>query len=164
MINPPPMTIAWDSLPEDEDLATSGHGPFQWHIIESSERWYQAYHQSIVSMPLAYNKTVRRWDGHSVAGLLTSLKQSGNQDQANRGWICLLWELPLENVPMSRLLDLLASVSQQRPRSIQLAHFSTSIHWATALAVQEAGVSIVLPDLWVLGRVIKRIESFAGTK
>jgi hypothetical protein len=158
------MTITSHSRPEDEDSTTRGRTPFQWHIVESTDRWYQAYQQSVVSMSLPYNKTVTRWNDQSIADLPASLKLSGGQGQADPTWICLLWELPLGNVPTSRLLDLLASVSQHRPRSIQLAHFPTTIHAATALAIQEAGVSIVLPDLWVLGRVIKRIESFAGTK
>jgi len=164
MISGKPMTIAWDSSPEDDDSVASGRPQFQWHIIESADRWYQAYQQSVVSMPPAFNKTVTRWDGQSIADLPAGLKQSGGPGQANQTWICLLWELPLGNGPTAPLLDMIASVSQQRPRSIQLAHFSTNINAATALAAQEAGVSIVLPDLWVLGRVIKRIESLAVSK
>ncbi len=134
------------------DIGTELH----WHIIESSDRWFQAHQRSIATSPTLRCANVMRWDGQSVVGLPARLKQPVSKEPS----ICLVWEYPLGDIAPTRILDVIATVSRHNPRPIQMAHIRPGVAASTLLAFQEAGVSIVLHDLWTLRQVMRRIQQW----
>jgi|GEM_PF-3689123 len=129
-----------------------------WHIIESTDRWFQSYQRAVASKPTSQSATVTRWNSQSVVGLLARLKQPVAKEPA----IYLVWEYPLGEISPTRMLDLIATVAEHKPRSIQMAHVRPSVATSTLIALQEAGISVVLHDLWTLRRVMRRIELLHG--
>jgi len=147
-----------------DDPASAGgalaSGPeLHWHIIESTDRWFQAHQHAVAATPSSRSATVTRWNSQSLAGLLARLRQPRPQDAA----IYLVWEYPLDEIPPTRLLDAIATVSEHRPRAIQMAHVRPGVATSTLVALQEAGISIVLHDLWALRQVIRRSERWPVT-
>lgn len=147
-----------NDLIEDRDnpaLANPSGGEIHWHIIESTDRWFQAHQRSVVSIPTSRSVSVTRWDAQSVAGLIVRLKQSTSNDPAT----CLIWEYPLGEIAPTRMLDLVATAGELKPRAIQMAHVRPGVQTSTLIALQEVGISIVLHDLWTLRQLMRRIES-----
>jgi hypothetical protein len=147
-----------------DDSANAGgalaSGPeTHWHIIESTDRWFQSYQHAVASTATSRSATVTRWNSQSVAGLLARLRQPPPKDAA----IFLIWEYPLDEIPPTRLLDWIAKVSEQQPRAIQMAHVLPGVATSMLIALQEAGISMVLHDLWALRRVIRRSERWPAT-
>lgn len=143
----------WNAVAADTGTVASGT-ELHWHIIESSDRWFQAHQRLVASTPTSLSANVMRWDGQSLVGLLARLKQPVAKDTS----IYLVWEYPLGDITPTRIFELIAAVSQQNPRPMQMAHLRPGVANATRLAFQEAGISIVLHDLWTLRHVLRRIE------
>jgi hypothetical protein len=138
----------------DDSGAVASDTPWHWHIIESSDRWFQAHQRSVATTPMSRCANVTRWDAQSVVGLPPRLKQSS----ANATEHFLVWEFPLGEIAPIRMIDLIAIVSQHKPRPIQMLHVRPGIAISTLLAFQEAGISLVLHDLWTLRNVMRRIQ------
>lgn len=141
-----------------DDSSEAIAAELQWHIIESSDRWFQTHQRAAATTPESLCTNVTRWDGHSVAGLPARLKQP----VAKAALFYLVWEFPLGDLTTTRMLDLIATVSQQQPGAIQMAHLLPGVATSTSVALQEAGISIVLRDLWTLCHVIGRIDRRHG--
>jgi hypothetical protein len=142
--------------PTNEGGAMNSGPELHWHIIESTDRWFQSYQHAVASTPTSRSATVTRWNSQSVAGLLVRLRQTLPKDPATY----LVWEYPLDEIPPTRMFDLIATVSEHQPRSTQMAHVRPGVATPTLIALQEAGISIVLHDLWALRQVMRRIESW----
>ncbi|HBJ36287.1 MAG TPA: hypothetical protein DDZ51_16355 [Planctomycetaceae bacterium] len=147
------MPLQWNESVDDSGTVAN-NTQSHWHIIESSDRWYQAYQRSVATSSTSRRANVIRWDGQSVFGLPARLKQPISPESS----IYVVWEYPLGDITPSRMLDLIATVSQHKPRPIQMAHFRPGVAGATLLAFQEAGISIVLYDLWTLRNVMRQID------
>lgn len=147
------MPLDWNDSADDSG-AVASTTELHWHIIESSDRWFQTHQRSVAMMPKSRCANVTRWDAQTVVGLPTRLKQPIPKQHG----IYLVWEYPLGEIAPVRVLDLIATVSHHKPRPIQMVHVRPGIATSTLLAFQEAGISIVLHDLWTLRNVMRRIE------
>lgn len=144
----------WSNDPANEPRAMASGPELHWHIIESTDRWFQSHQHAVASTPTSRSAAVTRWNSQSVVGLLARLRQPLSKEPA----IYLVWEYPLDEISPTRMLDLIATVSEHKPRSIQMAHVRPSVATSTLIALQEVGISIVLHDLWALRQVMRRIE------
>jgi hypothetical protein len=126
---------------------------WRWHIVESGQRWYQAV--LAAGQSNSSFDTVERWKLGQTTALLDRL---GETPAA----CVLLWELPADG---SGFLDALAgimAVEDLSRRVVQLAH-PESGGWdretwrECGMAIQEAGVSVLLADLWSIRVVARRL-------
>lgn len=138
----------------DDSGGVASINELHWHIIESSDRWFQSHQRSVATTAESRCANVTRWDAQSVVGLPARLKQPATKETEH----FLVWEFPLGELTPVRLIDLIATISQHKPRPIQMVHVLPGTATSTLLAFQEAGISIVLHDLWTLRNVMRRIQ------
>lgn len=131
---------------------------WHWHFIESGDRWFQAYQRSLASSPRCLGDQVTRWNVASLAGLPAVLKQPGSQSQTH----AMIWEFPLAELDASQAFEWLVTLRQHNRRVIHLAHALPETSSTTLRVLQEAGVSIWLPELWALQRLIGRVKRAGG--
>jgi len=160
---------------EDSDDAVMPAGD-HWHIIESSDRWYQAHQRCVATSIDSRGASVHRWSGKTMLGLMAHLRQTAHRSGDTRQYltqqqaafaaasvaassIYLVWEFPLAGTTPDRLFDVLTTIGELCPFAIQMAHTSSALPLPVVLALQEAGISIMLDDLWTLQRIIQRIDS-----
>lgn len=127
---------------------------WSWHVVESGQRWFEAVRAAGQCCPPPH--AVERWKLEQTTALVDRL-------QGEPAAACvLLWELPADT---HRFLDALAgimAVADLRPRVVQMAHPGLS-GWdretwrECGLAVQEAGISVLLADLWSIRVVARRL-------
>lgn len=123
---------------------------WNWHIVESGQRWYEA-----VRAAGQWHRppdTVERWKLWQAATLIDRLD----------GACVLLWELPADARGFLDALAGIMAVADLRPRVIQLAHpeaggWNRETWQEYGMAVQEAGASVLLADLWSVRVVVRRL-------
>lgn len=123
-----------------------------WHVIETGDRWYQAILR-FTATAAADPGSVHRWQPAEAGQLPGWLAQQ----QAGH-WV-LLWEVAAEPAAALETLDRIAAVRRFNAHVVQLAHVPARWRAELALAVQEAGATLVLDQLWSLQRVVKRLEA-----
>lgn len=121
-----------------------------WHVIESADRWYQAVLRFSRTSTATWPIVIRRWDA-AATGLIS---WAGQHDT---GASVLLWELPAEPKSFVWTLGTIATLTRINPRAVQLAHVPPHRRAATALLVQQAGISFLLDDLSSLEKVAARL-------
>jgi hypothetical protein len=126
---------------------------WNWHIVESGQRWYEAVRAAGQWHPSP--DTVERWKLGQAAALIDRL------DGACQACV-LLWELPADARGFLDALAGITAVADLRPRVIQLAHpeaggWNRETWHECGMAVQEAGVSVLLADLWSVRVVARRL-------
>jgi len=129
-----------------------------WHIVEPTGRWFEAYQRFIKQTPMAVVGQVYRWRIDSVAGLLQRLRSRPfpSVDEAIRTQEIVIWEFPLGGPQSPNPLDLVVAVRECRPGAIQVAHLRPGLVTThERLVLQEAGVSMLLEDLWSLERLMR---------
>ena len=127
---------------------------WSWHIVESGQRWYEAVRAAGQWYPSLH--TVERWKFEQTAALIDRLE--GEPAAA----CVLLWELPADTHGFLDALAGVMAVADLRPRVIQLAHpesggWNQETWRECGLAVQEAGISVLLADLWSVRVVARRL-------
>jgi hypothetical protein len=147
------IPLDWNNSADDSGVVAS-NTELHWHIIESSDRWFQTHQRAVATMPDSRCANVTRWDAESVIGLPARIKQPSAKETEH----FLVWEFPLGQVAPMRVIDLIATVSQHKVRPIQMVHVRPGVAMSTLLAFQEAGISLVLHDLWTLRNVMRRIQ------
>jgi len=149
--------MAADEVSDEAVVSRDDH----WHIIESSDRWYQAHQRCVATSVDSRGAFVRRWSGKTLLGLITHLRQTtahrGETGAASTTY--LVWDFPLADSTPELLFDVVANISELCPHAIQMAHASKAFPLPVLLALQEAGISVMLNDLWTLQRIIQRIDS-----
>ncbi len=126
-----------------------------WHIIEPGDRWYQAVLRFTRSEAASTQVLIRRWDPAAAAGLI----RWARQEQGRR--TVLLWELPADPKSFLGTLELIATLNRVNPRAVQLAHVPARRSRRNALAVQEAGATFLLDDLWAVEKVARQLRCVA---
>lgn len=127
---------------------------WRWHIVESGQRWYQAV--LAAGQPNSSFDTVERWKLGQTTALLDRLAETP------AAACVLLWELPADGRGFLDALAGIMAVEALRRRVVQVAH-PESCGWdretwrECGLAVQEAGVSVLLTDLWSIRVVARRL-------
>lgn len=133
-------------------------GKADWHIVEPADRWFEAYQRFVKQTPMAVTGEVHRWRIDSIAGLLKRLRSRPFppvDDSARIGEI-VIWEFPLGGPMTPNPLDLVVAVRECRPGAIQVAHLRPDlVPMQERLVLQEAGVSMLLEDLWSLERLMR---------
>jgi hypothetical protein len=130
----------------------------EWHIAEPADRWFEAYQRFIKQTPMAVARQVYRWRTDSIAGLLHRLRSRPfpSGDEAIGAQEIVIWEFPLGRSQTPHPLDLVVAVRECRPRAIQVAHLRPGLVTTNErLVLQEAGVSLLLEDLWSLERLMR---------
>lgn len=132
----------------------SGRANQDWHVIESGERWYRAI--KVFSSSASDVVTVKSWACGQHADLLGAL------DRPECSIRVVLWEVPICTHRLATTLDSIMDLSRLGSCLIQLAvpeiaRWDARIWYEVSLAVQEAGVSMLLSDLWsprfIMGRL-----------
>lgn len=138
----------------------SGRANQDWHVIESGERWYNAI--KVFSSCPSGVVTVKRWVCGQHAELLGAL------DRPELSIRVVLWEVPISTHRLATTLDSIMDLSRYGSGLIQLAvpeiaRWDARIWYEVSLAVQEAGVSILLSDLWSPRFIIDRLSQAGWT-
>lgn len=132
----------------------SGRTNQDWHVIESGDRWYHAI--KVFSSSVSDVVTVKRWACDRHAELRGAL------DRPERSIRVVLWEVPICNRRLATTLDSIIDLSRFGSCTVQLAvpqiaRWDARVWYEVSLAVQEAGVSMLLSDLWsprfIMGRL-----------
>lgn len=127
---------------------------WRWHIVESGQRWYQAV--LAAGQSDSSSDTVERWQLGQAKTLLDRLAETP------AATCVLLWELPADGRGFLDALAGIMAVEDLRRRVVQLAHpesggWDRETWCERGLAVQEAGVSVLLADLWSIRVVARRL-------
>jgi hypothetical protein len=127
-----------------------------WTVIEAGDRWYQAV--------LRFTAGAMPHDSESVRHLSIAAAGEvalGTDIPADRLHI-VLWEVSDDPQLWGQLVDVIAGIRRGAPRSVQLAHFPSPTSRAAALAVQAAGVTVLLDELWMLQPLAQRLAGRVG--
>jgi len=133
-------------------------GKSDWHIVEPTDRWFEAYQRFVKQTPVLVAGEVHRWRIDSIAGLLKRFRSRPfpPADEGTRMSEIVIWEFPLGGSMTPNPLDLVVAVRDCRPGAIQVAHLRPGlVTTQERLLLQEAGVSMLLDDLWSLERLLR---------
>ncbi len=122
-----------------------------WTVVEAGDRWYQAVLRFTADPEPHDHQSVRHLS-IAAAGELVN----GSNTPHDRLHV-VLWEVPSEPRLWIPLVDMIAGIRRADPRSVQLAHLPTPASRAAALAVQAAGVTVLLDELWTLRPLARRL-------
>jgi hypothetical protein len=140
------------------DVSIPRTGKADWHIVEPTDRWFEAYQRFVKQVPMVENGELHHWRIDSIAGLLKRLRSRpfSSVDDAVRIAEIVIWEFPLGGPLSPNPLDLVVAVRDCRPGAIQVAHLRPGLVTThERLLLQEAGVSMLLEDLWSLERLMR---------
>ena len=140
------------------DVLIPQTGKVDWHIVEPTDRWFEAYQRFVKQSPNTATGEVHRWRIDSIAGLLKRLRSRPFPpvDEGARIAEIVIWEFPLGGSMTPNPLDLVVAVRDCRAGAIQVAHLRPGlVAPRERLLLQEAGVSMLLEDLWSLERLLR---------
>lgn len=124
-----------------------------WTIVEAGDRWYQAVLR-FTAGPVPHDRdSVRHLPLDAASELVVLLAQRGDRRHM------VLWEIPAAPSAWLEIIDAIASVRRSNPQAVQLASLPCSASHAAALAVQQAGVTVLLGELWTLEPLARRLAS-----
>ncbi len=123
------------------ELSAGSH----WVISESGERWYQAVCR------FAKHGRIERVGIYSTAAIIA---KSNFFSSAT----IVIWELPSDARHCIDFLDVVASVRQASPATIQVASLPVGASTTWKIAAQQAGAQILLDDLACLPRLVDSLS------
>ncbi len=124
---------------------------WRWTVVESGDRWFQAV--------LRFTAASVPHDRESVHHLpiAAASELDARMDLSDDRLHVVFWEVPAEPQAWLTIIDVIASIRRSNPHAVQLAHLPTPQSRAAALAVQAAGVTVLLDDLWTLEPLARRL-------
>jgi len=124
-----------------------------WTVVESGDRWFQAVLRFTAGSMPHDRQSIRHL---SIAAASELAQEVGTDDDRLR---IVLWEVPADPAVWLHLIDLIATLRRRDARRVQLAHLPTPASRAAGLAVQAAGVTVLLGELWTLEPLACRLAS-----
>lgn len=153
-----------------------------WFIVESGSRWAEALdyfwspHVRQFITQSARTVSSQRWAGQPLVAWAAAAAAAGRAGQVADGsggagpavaagsttalplpptghqvW---LWALPLTGVPLEQCVEAIAAVSHVNPAACQLASLDAALPPPVQLVIQQAGVSVLVPQLGSLFRLL----------
>ena len=127
--------------------------PMSWTIVESGDRWFQAVLRFTAGSVPHDRQSVR----HVSIAAASELAQEADIDDDRLRIV--LWEVPADPAVWLHLIDAIATLRRRDARCVQLAHLPTPASRAAGLALQAAGVTVLLGELWTLEPLARRLAS-----
>jgi len=134
---------------------TMQRSSLSWTVVESGDRWFQAVLRFTAGSMPHDRQSVRHL---SIAAASELAQEVGTDDDRLR---IVLWEVPADPAVWLHLIDAIATLRRRNARSVQLAHLPTPASRAAAVAVQAAGVTVLLGELWTLEPLARRLRATA---
>lgn len=126
-----------------------------WHLLETGERWYRAAQDAMNANRIS-TSAIERWRLVDLDRLVARV------DDPLAGRQVVLWEVPRDASGLAATLTGIARVADCGQRIVQIAYpgsgdWGCGDWYPVGLAIQEAGVSVLLADLWSLRTIASRL-------
>jgi len=126
--------------------------PRSWVVCERGERWYRAV--------CRFASSDRKENSHfhvdrapfESPGYVTTVTR------ARRGNVIVIWEIHADLESDATKLDTIAMIRADWPRATQLGWLPASCSGLERLAVQEAGIQVLLSDLASLQNFVPALK------
>lgn len=125
--------------------------PLIWTVIETGDRWFQAVLRFTAGAVPHNRESVRQLTLAEAGQIVLQIEP---RDDCRH---VVLWEIPRAPAAWIEFVDVIAGVRRHVPQAVQLAHLPASSSDLAALAVQQAGVTVLLRELWSLEPLARRL-------